>query len=97
MTPPKTPEQLAEERAKRCIQERGVPHWHDLRDMYLEGFRAGQEQMNKACAKAVYAQILDDTEMHCPMCALERVNNDIIALLKPGARPKRTGKKKVRE
>ena len=36
-------EAAAEAWAKKCVNERGNPHWHDLRDAKMEGFALAVE------------------------------------------------------
>lgn len=42
-----TPQDRAEAFAKKMIQDRGNPHWHDMRDCYLAGAQSREERIRE--------------------------------------------------
>jgi hypothetical protein len=48
-------EEQAVKVAKEMVKIRGNPHWHDMRDMYMKGYRAAEEESITRIADLVEA------------------------------------------
>jgi hypothetical protein len=62
-------EEMAEEWAKQCVQTRGNPHWHDVRDAFLAGHASRDAEVEKL--RAALIEIRMRTCSHkqgCPCC-----------------------------
>jgi hypothetical protein len=49
-------EETAEKWAKQCVQTRGNPHWHDVRDAFLAGHASRDAEVEKLRAVAAAAR-----------------------------------------
>lgn len=58
-------EEMAEKWAKQCVQTRGNPHWHDVRDAFLAGHASRDAEVEKLRAVAEAAREIENHSTDC--------------------------------